>query len=351
MNLFDAFRFSVLSHPWVLLLIVPVAVLLGLEMAARPAGAITISTGEVLRKVRGNRRAVLRRLPALLRAVGLCLLIVAIARPLQGLQANKQRADVIDIMLCVDVSGSMLTEDFVEGRRRINRITVTKEAVRHFLNNRKDRKGDRYGLDRVGLIFYGAYAWTQGPLTLDYGVLEHELDKLVIDKRDAKTQQTAIGSAIGLAVRRLSKSKADSKVIILLTDGINNAGQLDPITAARVAKDYGIRVYTIGAGAPEGGLTRQNTIFGSVLTGSRRQPIDEETLKKIAEATGGKYYRATDRESLQGAYDEINELETTEIEIGDYYEYEEGFVPYVVVGSLVLLASIFSRRQWFEAIP
>ena len=351
MNLLGPFQFSVLSHPWIILLVIPVMVLLVVEIFSRPAGALTISTGEVIRRIRGRSKSMSRRLPAVLRALALCLLIIAIARPLKGLQASRERADVIDIMLCVDVSGSMLAEDFTAGRKRFSRIEVTKEAVRHFLNSRKDRKGDRYGLDRVGLILYGTYAWTQGPLTLDYGILEHELDRLYIDGNEAKSKQTAIGSAIGLAVRRLSKSEADSKVIILLTDGQNNSGQLDPITAARLAKEYDMRIYTIGAGAPEGGLMQQNTIFGAVFSGRRRRPVDEETLRKIASATGGKYYRATDRDSLQGAYDEINELETTEIEIGEYYEYKEGFVPYVIAGTAAMLISIFSRRFWFEPIP
>jgi Ca-activated chloride channel family protein len=212
--------------------------------------------------------------------------------------------------------------------------------VRDFIQNRKARPADRYGTDRIGLLLYASYAWIQTPLTLDYALLEHDLDQVVIDQRDEKHNRTAIGSAVGLAVRNLSKSAAESKVIVLLTDGINNHGALDPITAAEVAKRYGMRVYTIGAGSP---VSR---------TGSARDnPIDEETMKRIAEITGAKYYRATDLATLREAYDEISALETTKVDLGEVYDYDEAFMPWAVAGSLALLASVLGRRAWFEAIP
>lgn len=352
MNLLGPFYFNALTHPWALTLIGAVILLFAAEVLARPSGALTVSTGETLHRIRGHGRLMVRHLPAVLRALGLTLLIVALARPLHGYEIRKDRANVIDIMMAVDVSGSMKAADFiVPGRnQRLDRITVTKEAVRHFINSRKERQGDRYGMDRVGLVLYGAYAWTQCPLTLDYGILERELEMAVVDERDPRSQKTAIGSAIGLAVSRLRKSEAKTKIIILLTDGINNSGELDPLTAAELARDYGIRIYTIGAGSPEGGLTAQRSLLG-LLARRSSEPIDEESLKTIAEKTGGKYYRATDIDSLLGAYEEISQLETTEIEVGDFYQYEEGFMPYALLGSLALLASIISRRTWFEAIP
>jgi Ca-activated chloride channel homolog len=289
-------------------------------------------------------------LPALLRALALALLVLALARPIMGYTTRKDRANVVDIMLCVDVSGSMRSMDFVSGGQRRDRLYVTKDAVRDFIESRKVRSNDRFGLDRVGLVLYGAYAWTQCPLTLDYGVLERELNQAEINLESEKSQRTAIGSAIGLAVSRLRKSEAKSKVIILLTDGLNNSGELDPITAARLAKDYGIRVYTIGAGSTEGGLVPTQTLFGSMLQRSS-EGIDETTLKKIAETTSGKYYRATDTESLRQAYHEINQLETTEVELGDYYEHSEGFFPYALMGAAVMLLSVFAKRYWFETIP
>ncbi|MDQ1257930.1 MAG: hypothetical protein QG656_2538 [Candidatus Hydrogenedentes bacterium] len=345
------FYFNVLMHPAFLTALAAVPVLFAAELLARAPGVLTVSTGETMAEAAAGRRARWRWLPALLRAIGLALLIVALARPLKGFQPRKERVSVVDIMLCVDVSGSMQAMDFEYGGERRDRLYVTKEAVRDFLESRKVVSTDRYGLDRVGLVLYAGYAWTQCPLTLDYGVLERELDLAQIDQEDAKKQGTAIGSAIGLAASRLRKSEAQAKVIILLTDGMNNAGEIDPMTAARLAKEFGVRIYTIGAGSRgEAYIPQKDLLFGERLV-RVNAPIDEESLTKIAEATGGKYYRATDTESLKGAYEEINQLETTEIEIGDYYEHEEAFVPYAALGALMLATSLFARRRWFETIP
>ncbi len=350
MSFLGPFAFNALLNPWALLLLFGVLALFIAEALARAPGSLNISTGEALAKIAGHRGDLKRRLPALLRAIGLSLLVLALARPITGYQVRRDRANVIDIMLCVDVSGSMKSQDFVSEGQRRDRLYVTKQAVHDFLDSRKVSKGDRYGLDRIGLVLYGAYAWTQCPLTLDYGIIEHELDNTEINPEDERSRKTAIGSAIGLAVSRLRKSEAKSKVIILLTDGLNNAGQLDPPTAAQIAKDYNIRIYTIGAGSKEGGLVPVESLFGTYLQRTT-DGIDEDALKKIAEVTGGKYYRASDTSSLVDAYEEINKLETTEVELNDYYEHAEGFMPYAVLGTMVLLASIFSRRYWFEAIP
>ena len=350
MSLLGPFSFSALMSPVYLLLLVGVALLLVAEIAVRAPGTLNISTGETLARVGARRGEFARRLPALLRAAGLALLIVALARPVTGFKTRKERVNIVDIMLCVDVSGSMRSMDFIAGGKRRDRLFVTKEAVRDFLRSRKQKSNSRFGIDRVGLVLYAKYAWTQCPLTLDYGVLERELELVDINPQEEKSGRTAIGSAIGLALSRLRKSEAESKVIILLTDGLNNSGELDPITAARLAKDYDIRIYTIGAGSLEGGVVPQRGIFGRIWAPAS-EGIDEDTLKKIASATGAKYYRATDTESLVEAYNEINQLETTEVELGDYYEHEEGFVPYVFAGTLALLLSVFSKRLWFEVIP
>ncbi len=340
MSVLDPLYFNTLKHPQVLLLLIGVAILFVAEITSRPSGVLSISTGETLRQVRGSSKTILRHIPAVLRAVALAFLLVALARPLSGMRPRVESAEVRDIMLAVDVSGSMTSEDFVENGKRRDRLYVTKAAVRDFINNRKARVTDRYGTDRVGLLLYASYAWIQTPLTLDYGLLEHDLERVYIDQRDEKHNRTAIGSAIGLAVSNLSKSPAESKVIILLTDGINNHGSLDPITAAEIAKRYNMRVYSIGAGSP----ARRSAV-------GRDNPIDEDSMKRIASTTGGKYYRATDLKSLREAYQEINELETTEVDLGEVYEYDEAFVPYALVGTAAMLLSIFTRRRWFEAIP
>ncbi len=344
------FQANMFMHPWLLLLAPFVVLLFAFECFSRAAGAISISTGETLRAVGSAQRAVLRRLPALMRAVALLLLLVALARPLTGMQPRHDRADVVDIMLCVDVSGSMAAQDFASKGTRMNRLDVVKETVRGFIESRKQRPEDRYGLDRLGLILFAGYAWTQCPLTLDYALLERELDLAYIDTRNPRKQGTAIGSAIGLAVSRLRRSEAETKVIILLTDGLNNAGELDPITAAHLAREYGIRVYTIGAGSQGEVLVPRRSLWGETMVPAYI-PIDEESLERIAEITGGRFYRATDTESLVHAYQEINQLETSEIEISDYYEYEEGFLPWALLGGLTMLGAVFVRRMWFEPIP
>jgi len=311
------------------------------KIAARPSGTLGISTGSVLASLKQTGRRTLRHTPAVLRAAGLVLLVIALARPLSGMRPRIESAEIRDILLAVDVSGSMTAEDFVDasGKRR-DRLFVTKAAVRDFIDNRKMNPSDRFGTDRVGLLLYASYAWIQTPLTLDFALLEHDLEQVYIDQRDEKHNRTAIGSALGLAVANLNKSTAKSRVIILLTDGINNHGSLDPITAADLANRYDIRVYTIGAGSP----VRRSAI-------ARDNPIDEASLQRIAETTGGKYYRATDLASLREAYDEISALETTEIQLGEVYDYDEAFFPYALLGGLAMLASVLSRGIWFEAIP
>lgn len=349
MRFLKPFFFTTLSHPWVLLLMAGVPVLLAAEIVARAPGVMSISTGEKLAEIQSRRTVMARWTPAALRAVGLAFLLFALAEPLQGLEAHRNRAKVIDIMACVDVSGSMQAIDYVFNNRYISRVDIVKKVLHDFIESRKAKRSDRYGLDRIGLILFGRFAWTQCPLTLDYGVLEREVASAHVPN-DPRKQRTAIGSALGLAVKRLMKSKAKSKIVILLTDGMNNAGQLDPVTAARIAKEYGIRVYTIGAGSRGQALIPQQTIFGTQM-GVIDAPVDDKLLERIAKITGGRYYRAADTASLERAYNEISKREGTEIVTGDYYDYKEGFVPYAVVGTLALLASVFSRRLWFDPIP
>ena len=342
------FYFTELLQPWFLLLLIPVLLLLLAEIVARPPAVIKVSTGETLIGVRRLGGLAWRHLLAALRFLALGLLLCALARPVSNVHADVESADVIDIMLVVDVSGSMTQEDFIVDRQLRDRLYVTKLAVRDFIESRK-KQNSLLGTDRVGLVLYAKYAWVQCPLTLDYGILTRELARVNIDKNDEKYSRTAIGSAIGLAVSKLIKSEADSKVVILLTDGLNNEGNLDPVTAAQLARDYDIRVYTIGAGATEGTGTGFGSLLGSV--GMRNNPIDEEAMKRIADITGAKYYRATDAESLQEAYREIDELERTEIEVGETFKFDDAFAPYAALGTLLMGASIFTRRRWFEPIP
>lgn len=335
--------FDGIAHPeffWLALAVLP---LLLLELAGRPPGAVTVSTGDTLSAIHKRGPDFARRIPALLRALGLILLLVALAGPLRGYHVRKDRAGVIDIMLCLDTSGSMQQPDFFIEGRQYDRLHVAREAARKFVNSRRETGESRYGLDRIGLLLFSGLAWTKCPLTLDYDILEREIENASIAPKHK--DGTAIGSALGLAVRRLNRSEAKSKVVVLLTDGVNNKGEIDPVTAARLAKEYGIRVYTIGAGSTEEVVVR-NGFFPM-----RTEAIDEQVLQQMADITGGKYYLATDTESLMNAYDEISALETTEIDVGDYYEANEEFMFFLSAGALALLASVFSRRLWFEIVP
>jgi len=247
-------------------------------------------------------------------------------------------------MLCLDISGSMSQQDYMLGGIPRDRLYVAKKSAIHFVEHRKENKTDRFGLDRIGLILYAGVAWTRCPLTLDYEVLLQALNK--VDFAPQEKDGTAIGSALGLAIRRLSQSESKSKVIILLTDGINNRGEITPKEAKELAKEMGIKVYTIGAGTAETGYSITTT--GQMI---RNQPIDEDLLRETAEETGGKYFRATDTEGLMKAYDEISQMEATEVDVNDFYEYKENFLPFVIIGALLMIASTYSRRILWDPLP
>ncbi len=344
-----SFFFDSLRQPVWLLLLPALLALLLFELGRRPSGALIMSTGSLLGQLTAQRRSWRRHLPAVLRFAGLCSIVIALAGPLDGFRVRTERADVVDIMLCVDVSSSMSERDFRIGIEEANRLDVTKIAVDNFIKNRRIIPEGRFGVDRLGLILYAGIAWTACPLTLDYVVLEHEIERASpASNRERHKNGTAIGSAIGLAVRRLSKSEAQSKVIVLLTDGMNNRNELDPITAAQLAAAYDIRIYTLGVG-PLPQAQRMGQVEAEARTGG--DSVDEASLKKIAEISGGAYYRATDTVSLQEAYDAISALEATDIEAGDVYEYEEAHTPWIILGALSLLGAIYSRRIWFEVLP
>ncbi|MCF6285321.1 MAG: VWA domain-containing protein [Candidatus Hydrogenedentes bacterium] len=347
--IFDWLHFDTLRHPlWLCVGLVPLLLLLA-EVRSKSSGVLEISTGAQLRRLNPGRRAWRRHIPAVLRCLGLLGLVVALAGPLDGFRVRKERADVVDIMLFVDVSASMGERDFHIGTEKANRLEVTKIAVANFIENRRIVPEGRFGVDRLGLIFYAGIAWTGAPLTLDYVVLEHEIERAkTASNRERHKNGTAIGSAIGLAVRRLSKSEAKSKVIILLTDGMNNRNELDPITAAHLAKAYGIKIYTLGVGPLPQAQRMGRVVAPAHTTGDS---VDEAMLKRIAKESGGGYYRATDTASLEEAYAAISALEATDIEAGDVYEYDEAHVPWILLAALMLGGAVYSRRIWFEVLP
>jgi len=239
-------------------------------------------------------------------------------------------------MLALDVSGSMKAEDF----KPHNRLYVAKEEIKKFVEKRIS--------DRIGLVVFSQSSFTQCPLTLDYGILLNFLDQV---KFGMIKDGTAIGMALANCVNRLRESPSKSKVIILLTDGVNNAGQIDPLTAATIAKTMNVKIYTIGAGKPGNAMYPiDDPIFGKRYVYLPNE-IDEETLKEIARKTGGKYFRARSEEELEEIYTEIDRLEKTEIKVNEYVQYRELFSIFVILGLGFLVLEMFLSQTVFRKIP
>ena len=266
-----------------------------------------------------------RWLPLALRTAALALLVLALARPQWGRAESRFTGLGIDIMLAVDISSSMLAEDFSLAGQRANRLEAVKSVVNDFVAGRPG--------DRVGLVLFAARPYTQCPLTLDHGWLQQNLQRAQIGMIE---DGTAIGSALATAARRLESSDAKSKVIILLTDGQSNAGRISPATAAEAARALAIKVYTIGAGTRGLAPYPGRDFFGNVVYQPVQVDIDEATLTEIAETTGGQYFRATDTASLQQIYESIDALERTEFEAPKFYDWRELY-PWLVLPALLLL--------------
>jgi len=271
-------------------------------------------------------------IPFVLRVTALLLIIFALARPRSGSTLEETSSEGIDIVLTVDLSTSMQAQDLKRGS---NRLDVVKEVVDDFIDNRRH--------DRLGLVAFAAHAVTRCPPTLDYRILKSQLSNLEIGQIE---DGTAIGVALASSVNRLRNSKAKSRVIVLLTDGMNNRGAIDPVTAARVAEAQKVKVYTIGAGTRGTVKMPVKDAFGRTRYVSQPVEIDEEILKKIAEITGGKYYRATRAKELQEIYREIDSLEKTRIQVRQYRRYKELFAFFLLpVIGLILLEQVLAETR------
>ncbi len=319
-----------------LLLIIPLMIYWYLKRNHKSQSTLRYSDIGLIKEVGGSRRKRLRHILFILRVAIITLLIIAFARPQAGSREEEMITEGIDIVLSMDISSSMLAEDF----QPKNRLEAAKLVAADFIKGRSN--------DRIGMVVFAGQSFTQCPLTLDYGIVLRFLEEIHIGQIE---DGTAIGMALGTCVNRLRDSKAKSKVVILLTDGQNNRGELDPITAARIAKTYKIRVYTIGAGSRGEALYPvDDPLFGRRYV---RMPvnIDEDLLQRIANITGGKYFRATDKTSLEKIYQEISDMEQTKIEVKQYTRYRELFVNYLVVALLLLAAEIVLANTVFRKIP
>ena len=300
-----------------------------------PAPALVFSTISLVSFLAERRKARPGRLLAALRLVALALLILAFARPQLGNTTTETLASGIDILLAVDVSGSMEALDFTLQGKPANRLDVVKSVIRQFVDQRPN--------DRIGLLAFSGRPYMVSPLTLDHDWLLLRLDSLSIGMVE---DGTAIGSAIGVGVNRLQDPKAKSRILILLTDGMNNAGAVPPLVAAEAAETLGIKVYTIGAGTKGEAPMPVADPFGRKRLMRVKVDIDDETLGKVAAMTGAHYFRATDTQSLEKVYGEINSMETTTRTIKKFEHYRELF-PWLVGAALIFLGLelLGSRRR------
>jgi Ca-activated chloride channel family protein len=318
-----------------LLLLLPVILWAHRRWETHRSGALQFSALETARDTGKGRSRWALRIPGTLRILALVAFIVALARPQTGVTSESILTQGIDIVLAMDVSSSMLAEDLVP-----NRLEAAKEVAAAFVQGRRN--------DRIGLVAFAGEAYTQAPLTLDHGVIVGLLGELDVGMID---DGTAVGMGLATAVKRLQASDAESKVVVLLTDGRSNRGQIGPVTAAQMAQALGIRVYTIGAGTR--GISRvpvDDPIMGRRYVNMRVE-LDEPTLQELAQLTGGRYFRATDRESLESVYAEIDALETTEIRVDHFTQYAERFPLALGLGLLLLLTEAGLAQTALRKLP
>ena len=328
-------HFASPHYLWLLTLLAPM-IAYYVWRTMQGGAAIQISTVEGVARAPKSVRYYLRHLPFALRAAAFGLLVVALARPQQIEQNVRTSSEGIDIMLAIDVSASMLARDFEP-----DRITAAKEVAGSFIS-------DRYG-DRIGLVAFAAEAFTQSPLTTDQSTLQTLLAQIRSGLID--DSGTAIGNGLATAISRLRESDAKSKVVILLTDGVNNRGEITPITAAEIAKAQNIRVYTIGVGTEGMAPYPAVDMFGNITFVKQKVEIDEKTLTAMAEMTGGRYFRATDNAKLKAIYDEINQLEKSKVEVTEHLSYHEQFLAWVLAALGLLLAEFLLANLVLKRIP
>ncbi len=309
------------------------------ETKKRPA--VQYSDIKALKKVNNSFLVKMRHILIVLRVLGFSLLVCALARPQQGHTHRNVTSQGIDIYLALDVSGSMRALDF----KPKNRLVAAKETIKDFIKKRHS--------DRIGLVVFGSRGYTKCPLTLDYGILSKFVDDVDFNELG---NGTAIGTAIATAASRLQDSKAKSRIIILLTDGENTAGEIAPEVAAQAASELGIKIYTIGIG--KGGLVdfpglQRNVWTGKIDTVITKEEIkvDEQSLTNIADVTGGKFFRAHDADKLDEIYEIISNMEKSKIETKSYTTYTEYFFAWLLGGFILLLLELVLQHTRFRRVP
>ncbi|MBB4036722.1 Ca-activated chloride channel family protein [Dysgonomonas hofstadii] len=293
-----------------------------------------MSSGFAFEKAPSTLRVYLRHFPFLLRIIALALIIIVLARPQSVSSSDTSNSEGIDIVMALDISGTMMAQDFSP-----TRLEAAKKVAAEFINDRPN--------DRIGLVIFAGESFTQCPLTTDHRVLLNLLNEV---KFGMIQDGTAIGLGLANSVNRLKDSQSKSKIAILLTDGSNNAGQIPPLTAAELAASYGIRVYTIGIGSRGTSLARIMTPYGP-QTMQVSGDFDERTLTEIASITKGTYFRATDNTSLKQIYDEIDQMEKTHISVNTVTKRKELYLPFAILALALAGLELFLRRTWLRNIP
>jgi Ca-activated chloride channel homolog len=305
-----------------------------------PVAAIQYSDVGLARAVARRSRSRIGNFVWLFAILAAVLMIVGLARPQRGHSRTEVTANGIDIVLGLDVSGSMQALDFMINNQRINRIEVVKSVVGKFIDERPN--------DRIGLIAFAGSPYLVSPITLDHDWLQQNLERVTIGGVD---DGTAIGSAIAAAVNRLRTTPAKSKVVILLTDGMNNTGKISPLAAAEAARALGVKIYTIGVGVRGKAPIPVRDEAGNMRLVMAQVDVDEKTLQTVADQTGGKFYRATDTDSLERIYEQINRLETTAQTVQKFEHYDELY-PWALIPALAILGfSFLLQHTRYRRLP
>ena len=331
------------GHPWFLLLLLLLPVMAWLKGKRGTPPAFLYSSVQLVRAVLNVSRSRAGSFLAALRWLALALLIIALAQPRLTKSQTHIKASGIDIAVAIDLSGSMASEDFVVGNGRVNRIQMAKTVLGKFIEKRPN--------DRIGLIAFATGAYIAAPLTLDHDFLRENLDRLDLDVIDGS--HTAIGSGLSTAINRLRGLKSKSKIVILMTDGQNNYGRLPPLTVAEAAKALGVKIYTIGIGMrgeapmPVG----RDPFSGRIIYRPEPVDIDEDTLQKIADMTGGKYYRADNTEHFQQIYAEIDKLEKSEAVVKKYTQVNELFAWFISPGLALVAIELLLKHTVLRRLP
>ncbi len=315
--------------------LIPLIVLWYWWRRKRQFADLQMSTLEGFAHTRPSIRQRLRLLPPILRIASLSLLILALARPQSSTSGENITTEGIDVVMAIDISQSMDAVDL-----KPNRLEAAKDVAADFIDERQD--------DRIGLVAFGERSFTQCPLTTDHSVVLTTLEDLELGSQLGS--RTAIGAGLATAVSRLKDSDAISKVVILLTDGVNNAGAIAPLTAAEIAVTFGVRVYTIGIGTKGVAQRPVKTPFGMQYQ-QVEVKIDEDVLTEIAQKTDGRYFRATSNKDLAKIYDEIDQLEKTRIEVTEFKRHTEEFLPFALAAGLLLLLELLGRYSVFRTTP